>query len=400
MLLEKHLANMTYTYTIADSVDDLDVAAWKAICDGHDDAIMDPGFLRAVERSSPQGSSVQYLTFFDDQATPVACTVVSQFTMDGALLMGGFLAALVRLIRVVFPKYLNFKVVMCGLPVSLGSSHFQYRESVDRERLMNSLAGRLHAIAKQARAWLIVAKEFNDDERELMSSMESHRYLQAPSLPMNVFERDFANLDEFMQALRSHYRYKINKSRKKFARAEVEVERFTDPEDICRIYTKDLHSLYVLIAENAEHRLEILSREFFHELAQQCSPNVILTVLRQQGTVIAFAWSLASGTSYRNMFVGIDAEANAKSDAYFNLMLEDMDHALQLGATKIYFGQTADSFKSRLGCYPDPRWIYVRIVPRWLHWCMARTARWVFPAAEPTEPRDLFKPAEVAMTTT
>lgn len=386
---------MSYACKIAKTVDEIDLAAWRQVCDDDEDAPMDVRYLRAVERSNPAGSEFEYLTFLDEQGDPIAAACVSQFTLDGAMFFGQSLASVVRLIRKVFPRYLNFRVIMCGMPVSIGASNIRVHAMADPDRLMRSLDQQLRRIAKEKGAWLIVAKEFTDAECAWADQLEEIGYLKAESLPMNTFEHSFSSLDEFLQALRSHYRYKIKRSQKKFAQAGITVERYTDPEEISRLYTEELHQLYIEIVNKAEHRLEILPREFFIELGRQLAPQIVLTLLRQGDEVVAFAWSLHRGTVYRNMFVGVDGEANDRSDAYFNLMLIDMDHALREGATKIYFGQTADTFKSRLGCFADPRSIYVQAVPGWLHWSMVRCQNWIFPPFDSPEQRELFKPVEV-----
>ena len=84
--------------------------------------------------------------------------------------------------------------------------------------------------------------------------------------------------------------------------------------------------------------------------------------------MLAFAWSLRHGAIYRNLFVGIDYDQNEESDAYFNLMVEDVAHAMSQPVEEILVGQTADDFKSRLGCTSDPRYLFIKVTNGFIRW--------------------------------
>ena len=62
--------------------------------------------------------------------------------------------------------------------------------------------------------------------------------------------------------MRSHYRYKIARSRKKFAQSGLKLARTTGRAAIEEIYTPALHAMYERVTCRAEHRLEILPREY------------------------------------------------------------------------------------------------------------------------------------------
>jgi len=382
---------MSYSCQVLDSVDSLDLSLWRQVCSDPTDLLMDVRFLRSVENSAPMEAVFRYLMFLDADNRPVACGCVSVFSLDVALFVHPVFASVIRFVRKLFSGYVRFKVVMCGLPVSTGESHLRVLEGVDAAELARTLDDELRRLAKEQRARLIVTKEFTDTESVWADSIIDCGYLRAPSVPMNTFDHPFSNMDEFEKTLRSHYRYKIRKSREKFEAADVQVERLTDPADIVPLYRDEVHAMYERLAETAEHRLEVLPRAFFIELAQNCFPHVVFTVLRQNATIVGFAWSLKCGTTYRNLFIGFNAEASKQSDAYFNLMLMDIDNGLRSGANIICLGQTADTFKSRLGCYPEPRTIYVRAFPQWMHWCMVRGARWIFSPFDADQERDLFR---------
>ena len=110
--------------------------------------------------------------------------------------------------------------------------------------------------------------------------------------------------------------------------------------------------------------------------------------------IVAFAWGIFAGGAYQNLFVGLDYGLNNEFDLYFNLMANDLDHALRLGAREIQMGQTADVFKSRLGGCGHPRYVYAKGA----RWFTAAPLRWTHRLLMPAPPappvRELYRDKE------
>ena len=143
-----------------------------------------------------------------------------------------------------------------------------------------------------------------------------------------------------------------------------------------------MHRLYLAVHERAEVKLELLPAEFFRQLAARCGDCVRLTAVLQGPRIVAFAWGILFGNAYQNVFVGLDYQLNDEFDLYFNLMASDLDHALRLGAAEIQTGQTADVFKSRLGCRGQPRYVYAKGT----RWFSAAPLRWTHTLLMPPPP--------------
>jgi predicted N-acyltransferase len=261
----------------------------------------------------------------------------------------------------------------------------------DAAGIVRALNEAIEQIARERKTWLIVYKEPDRREAELLAPLKESGFVQAESLPMNRIVNQFASFAAMLGAMRSHYRYKIARSRKKFANSGLKLTRKTGRAAIEQLYTPALHAMYERVTRRAEHRLEILPREFFMELSARFPDELILTSITQGAEVLAFAWSLRYATIYHNLFVGIDYERNEETDAYFNLMVEDIAYAMEQPVGEIFVGQTADDFKSRLGCTADPRYLYIKVTSRWLQWCFLRMQS-LFLTPPPAAPqRDVFK---------
>lgn len=379
-----------YKWITVRSVQDLNRQDWQQVCDQQDDLLMDIRFLEVVESSLADLTEV-WLAIGYERSRPVACAVLSRFSLDTAIFTSSWAERGVAWIRRFFPGYLKLPVLFCGLPVSMGENHLRISPAAHTPHVVSTLAAECRRIARANGCWTIIFKEFDDTDAARLQGLTDLGYLRGDSLPMNRFGYAFDDLDEFIEALRSHYRYKIRRSRKKFAASGLRVEQLTDAKRIREAYTPDVHRLYLDVEQRSKFRVETLPWEFFQTLPEQLPDEVSLTTIRQGERIVAFAWGLLSGTLYRDLFVGHDAALNAETDLYFNLMMHDLDFALRRGASTIAFGQTADDFKSRLGFVQEPRSIFVRGVSGWFHALIGLSSGLVLPKFPAAAPRDLFR---------
>jgi len=396
---------MTIKVSTYSSIESVDLDDWRRVCDRGDDLLMHPAFLGAVESAMRTGSAGARETGVDTEfwyllayegAEPVGAACVTEYPLDTMVFASPLAQRVVARVRKIFPRYLKFRVTWCGLPVSTAGSNLRVAKGADEGAVVATLNAAIDKISRRRKTWLVVYKEFDGAEAARAAPLAQAGYLRTESLPMNRIVRQFESFDAMLGAMRSHYRYKISKSRKKLLAGGVDVGRTSDPAEIVAIYTPTLHAMYERVTRRSEHRLEVLPREFFLEIAARFPGELQLTTLRHEGQVIAFAWSLQHGKVYRNLFVGIDDDENEESDAYFNLMIEDIAHAMSRPVEEILVGQTADDFKSRLGCTSDPRYLFIKVTNGFLRWWFHRfQATFLSPLPVPPK-RDVFREDERA----
>jgi hypothetical protein len=105
----------------------------------------------------------------------------------------------------------------------------------------------------------------------------------------------------------------------------------------------------------------VLSKETFHALARAFPGEVtLLLACAPSGEVIGYSWSLFVQGHCCALYVGLDYEWNARCALYFHLAYAEMAYALDRDAHRIELGQTADSFKARLGCEAEARTLCLR----------------------------------------
>ena len=86
-----------------------------------------------------------------------------------------------------------------------------------------------------------------------------------------------------------------------------------------------------------------------------------------------------------------DYQLNEETDLYFNLLYEDIDYALRQNVRSLHVGQTANEFKSRVGCYLEPRFFYVKARDPGIQFLVRAGSPYLFPPAPPIVERNLFR---------
>lgn len=381
---------MGYTFRVYDSIQKAPQEDWLSLRSGDGDLYMDPRFLRVVEESFEEPVRFWSVLIHDEQGRPAGSASLSLFPLDAALLCPPQPRRVLQAIRRVWRGCLHFPLLFCGLPVSAGQNHLRMAAGADRTEVLRQLDAALMQVAAEVPCVAVVCKEFTDAEQTEMDTLEMLGYVRGPSLPMNSFPARFESFDAFCAALRSHYRYKIHRSQRKFSGAGFRFEHFCGAAAVPH-YTDEVHRLYLAVWERAEVKVELLPAKFFRLLAQRCGEAVRFNAVYQGAQIVAFSWGLFLGDSYQNLFVGIDYSLNVEYDLYFNLMAHDLEHALGLGARDIQMGQTTDTFKSRLGCVSDARHVYAKGA-RWYSARPLRLTHRLLMPPPPTAPvRGLFR---------
>ncbi len=352
---------MSYSQTLYHSIDEVPAADWRSLQNGDSDPLMEPGFIRAVEKSLAKSGKFWYVIYRDDQGKPVASACLCAFLVDITLLAEGWSRKVATFVGRVVPPLVTLKMLFCGLPISAGQSSLRFAPEADSAAVLGLLDKLLRKLAGQVWAHAIIFKEFDTEECMRLGALKDLGYLRADSPPMNHANPDYADFEDYVAKLPSRKRYPIRKAQKKFAQSGLRVVQMKGGEGADRIYTKEVHQLYENVLEKAAIKLERLTPEFFQEMARQMPDSTAFTYVYQGDKVVAFAASTFTKTVFHQMFVGVDHKLNPECDLYFNLFFNAVDFGLKLRVTEMAVGQTADAFKvQKLGCKPRERYFFVK----------------------------------------
>jgi predicted N-acyltransferase len=351
-------ARTRYQVAMFDSIADVDASAWDN-AHGSRNLFLDVRFLRVVEHAFRGDARFRHVLFRNQRGVPVACATLSIYRVDATTLGGPGLKRAAERIRKYLPGFGYAKVGMCGLPVSLGDHSLGYTQEADLSEVLRVLNEALTELCRASGARVALFKEFADTSRAALCSLEQMGYRWVESPCMHVLDARFRSLDEYCEALRSHYRNDVRRSFRKFEEAGLRCRRLRGAA-AGLAYTDELHAMYRAVVDKAENKLEVLSPEFFRRVAAEFGDAMSLTLIEKDDRILAFNCSLAHGDTYHFLFCGMDYATTSQGDVYFNMMFRDLDHGLREGVRAIRLGQASESFKARVGCDHVPLTFYVR----------------------------------------
>jgi predicted N-acyltransferase len=183
--------------------------------------------------------------------------------------------------------------------------------------------------------------------------------------------------------VKSSRRRTIRKSREKFLNSGLKVVHLLGGEGADALFTDEVYELYRGVLDRAAVRFEVLTAEYFREIARQMPESSMFTFIYQRDRIVAFAISLLSEELFEQLFIGFDYRLNGQFDLYFNLFFETLDRAFARHPRRIYVGQTSDDFKhQKLSTFQYPLSIYVKGHHWLVNLCTALRFEWFFPPRE------------------
>jgi predicted N-acyltransferase len=380
-----------YRVRFVESAAELPTADWSKVRDVDSTVFMEPRFLATVERVFRAKGRFRHALVYDESQRPLAWASVCSFPVDVVTLAGPGVQSVVARARAVVPTLGLLKILFVGLPVSLGQSHLAIAPEADTEAVLAALDAPLAEMAARERAWLIVWKEFDPTAAARLDPLLARGYRRAESPAMHELDGAFADFQGYRDALKSHYRNDIRRSERKFRSSGFRVVQLHDAEAIGRAYTPEVHRLYEAVVAKSTVKLEVLPVDFFQELVRQFPGLVTLTAVYDGDRMVAFNWGMMDGRVHHYLFCGMDYAVARDADLYFNLMYHQLDDALRHHPERIEVGQTADTFKARLGCRPVGRYFFVKPCGAMARAALRHAFQLLFPERPPVPAYAVFR---------
>jgi len=168
------------------------------------------------------------------------------------------------------------------------------------------------------------------------------------TLPACKMEIRWSNFSQYLESLRSPYRYRIKKAQEKWQDVTVD---FLEPA----LFDAELYRLYEGVFNNSRVKLEKLKLGFFQQMPL---PSVLIKA-SFQGQKLGFVQLVENGRELIFLFIGLNYELNRTFDIYLNLLLEIIRFAIDNGFKIIDLGQTAEETKLKLGSKLIKKGMYI-----------------------------------------
>jgi predicted N-acyltransferase len=256
------------------------------------------------------------------------------------------------------------RVLVCGNLLVYGLHGVCFAPGADRELVWRAVTEVLYRVRRAEKLAghtdMVLIKDLDDAATSESRVLERLSYGSVPTEPNMVLTLDPAwrTHDDYLNSLTSKYRGDIkNRVFKKFNESGATIEPITD----VAAHAQTLQRLYLDVHSNATLRPFTLPSTYWPGLASLGAGNVVIHIARQDDRILGFIVSLKDGDTAFAYHIGFDREAaNAGVPIYLRLLHASLAQAIAFGCRRVSFGRTALEPKARLGCTPEPLYVWAR----------------------------------------
>ncbi|ACY18637.1 GNAT family N-acetyltransferase [Haliangium ochraceum] len=178
----------------------------------------------------------------------------------------------------------------------------------------------------------------------------AQRPLRIPYLDNAMLTLEYADYEGYLAQFRSPRRRVMRKTRRRFFRQGGQFEVHERVGE----FAPELHRLFQSTSARAEAKGMLpmpfeISREFFEGLDSLGDGKLHLTLVRVDGELASFIFTLHDGASREVKYYGADYERSLAVQAYFNLACYEIELAIEAGCDLLHMGTTSKEHKERLG---------------------------------------------------
>jgi hypothetical protein len=258
------------------------------------------------------------------------CAIQPYFILDQDILAGirgRAIRILTEFVRRSWPGFMRMRTLMVGC--AAGEGHLDGADELTRCRHARLLASAIERHARDAKASLIVLKEFPPEYRSSLACFLDRGYTRVPSLPMVCLNLDYADFDDYMKrGVSGKTRAYLRRNLRATAKADpIEMSVITDATPI----VDELYPLYLQVYERSTLRFERLTKDYICQIGRAMPDKVRFFVWRQCGRVVAFSLSMMQDDTICNEYLGLDYTVALDLHLYFYIFRDIMNWAIALG---------------------------------------------------------------------
>lgn len=345
-----------FGFALADRVDYLDPVRWDALT-AQSSMFLSRRYLRVLEEAGPENLKQRYAMVFRGDE-PVAAVAAQSVSVA--------LSRVNKSEKATAPlERLEEKMLVCGNLLSWGQHGVAFAPGEDTAALWPAVAEALYRIRRADKllgtASFVMVKDITDGYLDGASSLLRFSYRALETEPNMVLEisPEWKTYDDYMASLTSRYRKAAKQIEKEFAAGGLELTHLSNADAVAK-HAEVMHALYMQTHRNARLRLVTLRPAFIPTVAATFRADLRCTIAQRDGQVLGFVTTIRDGETAVGYYIGFDRETNATAPIYFRLLQAVVDHAIQLGCSRLSLGRTALEPKARLGARPEPMSIWIR----------------------------------------
>lgn len=333
---------------VFERIRDVPSQAWDEIAAG-ESLVYSREFWETLENSNINDFRYHYLLFLDEGEKPLGIAGVYSITTDIAIFAPPALRRSISRLRRFFPNFLKFSILECGTPVTPANSPFVFISDAHPPSLFTALDKALQAIAQRDGQFLIVMRDFESEAWRHQANLKALGYSWLNGLPNTYLDISWTTPDDYIAAMRSHYRRKLlrylSQSQEKNYRYEMR-NNFAELAEI-------LQQQWSVVHEQAdEYQREVLTPAFYRELSERLGENSKVLLFYREERLIGHMLLMQDPKLLRFMFFGRHQAGQDGLWIYAGYAL--IETAIRLGIPRVEFGLTTYDLKQELGATISP----------------------------------------------
>ena len=343
-------------------------------------------FLKDIEDAKVENSAFWYMMIYNEKKL-IATAVLSAFiiNLDIFIPTGAF----IRGVRKIWPGFLKIKILMCGIPASLGQKNIVIVDMQYKNQVIKIVSDEMNKISKEGKIKYMAFKEFKENEIADYDHLKHNGYFKALSLPYMRIKVKWGDFESYLSDLRHGYKRQILNSLKKInLTGGFQLRNILNGSDSkvpCLILadstvcTPELfYKSYLEVMNRAVSKLETLNFDFFKNYFESHKEKLIFIVLAEDQTIYGSAILVPHESELTFALIGKHGEKD-KYDTYFNLITAIVKYGIENNFETINMGQTSYYPKQRVGAKPENEYIYFRSGKIMMHTVLRLLNKVLFP---------------------
>ncbi len=345
---------------LADRIGQLDPASWDAVSAGQS-FFFSRRYLGMLQAVAPENVEPRYaLVCKGDEPLAGVCAQVIRVSLEQVA------SPRTKAVLKGLEDRVTQRVLVCGNALTFGMHAVCFAPGADRARAWPGVAEALYRMRRAEKLAghmdLVVIKDLPGTLRAESEVLGKLSYGLVETEPNMVLALDpsWRTHADYLGGFVSKYRSDV-KGRviKRFDEAGVSIEAFDAAQ--ATAHGDELHALYLQVQGGAALRPFTLRPAYWGALLHVAGDDGSLLVARREGKLLAFIVTLRDGDTAIAYHIGFDRDVAGEGvPLYLRMLHASIEQSIRFGCKRVSFGRTALEPKARLGCKPEPMFVWAR----------------------------------------
>jgi predicted N-acyltransferase len=345
---------------LADRIGQLDRASWDAVSRGQSFFFSRP-YLEMLQAVAPENVEPRFaLVCRGDEPLAGLCAQVIKVSLAQVA------DSRSRKLLAGLDDRVTQRVLMCGNALTFGMHAVCFAPGAERSAAWPGVAEALYRMRRAEKLSghmdLVVIKDLAAKACEESAALEKLSYARVETEPDMVLALDPAwkSHADYLGSLNTKYRGNVKSQVfRRFDEAGCRIEAMG--ADQAESEKDALHKLYLEVHGAASLRPFTLRPGYWPAIARATGENGAMLVARHEGRLAAFIFLVKDGDTSIAYHIGFDrAVAAAGVPLYLRMLHASVEQSIRFGCKRVSFGRTALEPKARLGCKPEPMFVWAR----------------------------------------